>query len=208
MIGCVSPPVQSLTLPPISMPASPHVENDEPAWYCVRTQSKRENLASRSLKQLEGVEVFCPRLRYKKATRRGKVWWVEAMFPGYIFAYFCRQEHERAIIHTQGVMSLLKFGSFVPSISTTFIAELCQQIESHQDDESSDDMLTLQPLVQEGDEVEIAHGAMQGIQGKVIEVLPAGERVKLLIDFLGNTQVVDADLFSLLLPNKPIPDPE
>jgi len=65
---------------------------NSPAWYCVRTQTKREHLAAKSLKQLEGVEAFCPRLKYRKATRRGKIWWIEAMFPGYIFAFFARKE--------------------------------------------------------------------------------------------------------------------
>ncbi|NWK55567.1 hypothetical protein HW115_08085 [Verrucomicrobiaceae bacterium N1E253] len=179
-------------------------EEDSPLWYCVRTQSKREHLASKALNQLEGVETFCPRLRYKKATRRGKVWWVEAMFPGYIFAKFIRKEFERAVIHTQGVMCLLRFGNEVPAISDTFIDELHQYISECESEEEG--MLTLQPIIQTGDEVEIAHGALQGMSGKVVEIRPAHERVKLLIDFLGNEQVVDADLFSLLLPNKPIPE--
>ena len=182
----------------------PPADDNEPAWYCVRTQTKREHIASKSLNQLEGIETFCPRLRYKKATRRGKIWWVEAMFPGYIFAYFVRKDKERLIIHTHGVMTLLKFGTHVPTISSTFIAELCQQMQDQETGE--DDMLTLQPTVQKGDAVEIAHGAMQGISGEVVEVLPANERVRLLIDFLGNPLVVDADLFSLILPNKPIPE--
>ena len=50
----------------------------EPAWYCLKTQTKREAIAAAHLRELEGVEVFCPMLRYRKATRRGKVWWVEA----------------------------------------------------------------------------------------------------------------------------------
>ncbi len=177
---------------------------DDTAWYCVRTQTKREHLAAKSLAQIEGVESFCPRLRYKKATRRGKIWWVEAMFPGYIFAFFSRREKERAVIHTHGVMKMLKFGDYVPEIPSTFIAELCNQIAAQEEGEN--DMLTLQPTVKEGDEVEIAHGAMQGIHGVVTEILPANERVKLLVEFLGSHQIVDVDLFSLLLPNKPIPD--
>ena len=39
-------------------------------WYCVRTQTKREHIAAGHLRELEGVEVFCPRLKYRKATRR------------------------------------------------------------------------------------------------------------------------------------------
>ncbi len=174
----------------------------QPAWYCLRTQTKREHLAAKSLAQIEGVESFCPRLRYRKATRRGKIWWVEAMFPGYIFAFFSRAESERQVVHTHGVMKLLKFGDYVPEIPSTFIAELCQQM---QNGDGGDDMLTLQPTVRVGDEVEIAHGALQGFQGQVLEVLPAQERVRLLVEFLGDRQIVDADLFSLLLPEKPIP---
>jgi len=177
---------------------------DEPAWYCVRTQTKREHLASKTLAQLEAVQSFCPRLRYRKATRRGKVWWVEAMFPGYVFAFFSREESERAVVHSQGVMKMLKFGDYIPEIPDTFIAELIKQMADQ--DEGDDDMLTLNPTVQKGDEVEFAHGAFQGIPGKVVEVLPSNERVKLLIEFLGNTQIVEADLFSLLLPNKPLPE--
>lgn len=177
---------------------------DDAAWYCVRTQTKREHLAAKGLVQLEGVQSFCPRLRYRKATRRGKVWWVEAMFPGYVFAFFSRAASERAVVHTQGVMKLLKFGDYVPEIPASFIAELCKLMEEqHGEDEG---MLTLVPTVREGDEVEFAHGALQGFQGKVVKVLPAAERVKLLIEFLGDTQVVETDLFSLLLPNKPLPE--
>lgn len=186
------------------MEENPILPSDEPAWYCLRTQTKREHLASKALKQLEGVQAFCPRLRYRKATRRGKIWWVEAMFPGYIFAFFSRRERERNVVHTHGVMKLLKFGDHVPEIPATFIAELIQQMENQ--NEGEDDMLTLNPTVKEGDEIEVAHGALQGFQGKVVEILPATERVRILVEFLGNQQIIETDLFSLILPNKPIPE--
>lgn len=186
------------------MEQKPTLTGEDPAWYCVRTQSKREHLAAKSLTQLEGIQTFCPRLKYRKATRRGKVWWVEAMFPGYIFAFFSRNEHEREVVHTPGVMKLLRFGDFVPEIPATFIAELIRQMQEQGD--NAEDTLTLQPTVREGDEVEVAHGALEGYQGKVIEILPAIERVKILIEFLGNQQVVETDLFSLILPSKPIPE--
>jgi len=186
------------------MNPTPPIEEHKPAWYCVRTQTKREHLAAKGLSQLDGVEVFCPRIRYKKATRRGKIWWVEAMFPGYIFARFVFSEMERAVIYSHGVMSLLKFGTLVPAIPETFIHEL-QSIIREQENED-EEMLTLQPIVKPGDTVEIAHGAMQGVEGEVVEIYPATERVVMLIEFLGGNQLVEADIFSLLLPNKPIPD--
>lgn len=177
--------------------------DDPPQWYCVRTQTKREYLAAQALKQLESVETYCPRLRYKKATRRGKVWWVEAMFPGYIFARFKKIEMSRAVIHSQGVIGLLKFGTDTPPIPESLITELQAHIRKQ---ESEDDaLLTLTPTIQAGDEVEIAHGVMQGFNGRVVEVLSASDRVKVLIEFMGQGQLVDTDLFSLLLPNKPLP---
>lgn len=178
--------------------------HEDAAWYCVRTKPKQEHLAAKSLAQLEEVRSFCPRLRYRKATRRGKIWWVEAMFPGYVFAFFSRPAHERDVVHTHGVMKLLKFGDYVPEIPADFIAELIAQMQGQE--EGDRDMLTVEPKINKGDEVEIAHGALQGFQGTVVQVLPAHERVRLLVEFLGKPQVIETDLFSLLLPNKPIPE--
>lgn len=179
-------------------------ETDSPAWYCVRTQTKRENLAAQTLLQLEGVDSFCPRLRYKKATRRGKIWWVEAMFPGYIFGHFSLKESSRAVLHSHGVMTLLKFGDYIPAIPVSFIDDLRNTMAAQNDEH--DGMLTLQPTVKEGDEVEVAHGALQGFKGRVVEILPAVERVSILVEFLGDKQVIETDLFSLLLPSKPLPE--
>ena len=178
-------------------------KQEELAWYCVRTQPKRENLAAQTLSQQQGITTFCPRLRYRKATKRGTVWWVEAMFPGYIFAQFTLSGHERAIVHTQGVMTLLKFGTYYPQIPSTFIEDL-QKVMADQETEENG-MLTLEPTINEGDEIEVAHGTLQGFKGEVVEILPATERVKILIEFLGDHKVVETDLFSLLLPSKPLP---
>ena len=176
----------------------------ESAWYCVRTKTKREYIAAQLLNQLDGIEAFCPRLRYRKATRRGKVWWVEAMFPTYIFAHFSREESERKVAHSHGVLGLLKFGSHHPKISINFINELKSTLSANASTE--EDTLTLQPTINEGDEIEIAHGTLQGFKGSVVEILPSTERVKILVEFLGDQQTIETDLFSLLLPNKPLPD--
>ena len=86
------------------------------AWYCLRTQTKRENLAAAALREMGGIEVLSPRLRYKKATRRGKVWWVEALFPGYILARFSLSEQERAVSYAKGVSRILRFGGSAPTV--------------------------------------------------------------------------------------------
>jgi transcriptional antiterminator RfaH len=61
------------------------------------------------------------------------------------------------------------------------------------------------PIIEAGDEVEIAHGPLQGMRGTIVSVAPAAERVKILLEFLGHPHAVDVDLFSILLPRRPIP---
>ena len=72
-------------------------------------------------------------------------------------------------------------------------------------DEEGNEIITIQPVAEPGDEVEIADGPLQGMTGTVIEVRSAEERVRIFIEFLGQDQPVDVDLYSLLLPRRPAP---
>jgi len=172
-------------------------------WYVVRTQTKRERVAADHLRLLDGVEVFCPMLRYRKATRRGKVWWEEALFPSYVLARFCLEEMQRTVGYCQGVRGFVKFGSVIPPVPDHFVTEM--QLTWQQ--QATNDVLTVKPRFQKGDEVEMAHGPVQGLKGSIVDVLPGIERVKVLLEFLGQPQMVDVDLFSLLLPRRPLPEP-
>jgi transcriptional antiterminator RfaH len=175
-----------------------------PEWFCVRCQTKREHIAAGHLREIEGIEVFCPRLRYRKATRRGKIWWVEPMFPGYVLAKFDISEMERAVMFCQGVRGLVRFGTDIPAVPESFVEALKNEILNRQGAEH-DELVTLSPTLEIGDEVEVAHGPFQGMQGTVIAVPSATERVKILLEFLGTPQAVDMDLFSILLPRRPMP---
>jgi transcriptional antiterminator RfaH len=178
------------------------IEPNTPAWFCVRTQTKREHIAAEHLREQEGIEVFCPRLRYRKPTRRGTVWWLEPLFPGYVLARFSLFEAERTVTFCQGVRGLVRFGSEIPSIADSFVESLRAEFKP---DESGGELLTLTPALRSGDEVEVAHGPLAGMSGVVISIAPAAERVKILLEFLGQPQVIDVDLFSILLPRRPIP---
>ena len=173
-------------------------------WFCVRCQTKREHIAASHLREIEGIEVFCPRLRYRKATRRGKIWWVEPMFPGYVLAKFNIAEMERAVTFCQGVRGLVRFGAGIPAVPETFVEAMKLEILSR-DGANESELITLSPTIEIGDEVEVAHGPFQGMQGTVVAVPSATERVKILLEFLGTPQAVDMDLFSLLLPRRPTP---
>ncbi len=174
-----------------------------PEWFCVRTQTKREHIAAGHLREVAGVEVFCPRLRYRKATRRGKIWWVEPLFPGYVLAKFKLAEMERAVTFCQGVRGLVRFGAIIPAVPESFVESLRQDVRNRSEDD--EELFSVSPVIEIGDEVEIAHGPLQGMRGTIVSVAPAAERVKILLEFLGQPQAVNVDLFSILLPRRPTP---
>lgn len=175
----------------------------ESQWYCVKTQTKREHIAAEHLREIESIEVFCPRIRYRKATRRGKVWWVEPLFPGYLMARFDLDLLERAVTFCQGVRGLVRFGSFIPHVPESFIQSLREEVRMRSGPE--EEIFSISPAIEIGDEIEIAHGPLQGMPGTIIAIAPAQERVKVLLEFLGQPQAVDIDLFSILLPRRPLP---
>ena len=126
------------------------------------------------------------------------------MFPGYVLAKFNMAEMERAVTFCQGVRGLVRFGSEIPPVPESFVEAIKHEIRSRKDAQE-DELVTLSPTIEIGDEVEIAHGPFQGMQGTIVAIPSAIERVKILIEFLGNPQAVDVDLFSLLLPRRPTP---
>src|SRR5678815_4056967 len=65
-----------------------------PAWYCARTQPKHEHIAAVSLNRNLGLEVFHPRLRMERATRRGAVRVIEPLFPCYVFVRWMSEDRE------------------------------------------------------------------------------------------------------------------
>lgn len=165
-------------------------------WYAVRAQPKRERIAAKSLRESLDLEVVCPLVKFRKMTRRGPVWWSEAMFPGYLFVRFDREQHARAVGYAQGVLSLVKFGEYLPHVPADFISALVGQL-------GESDEMTLVHSVEVGDQFEIADGPLQGQVGDVVEVLPAKDRVRLLVEFIGGEQELEVDLLSLLLPGRP-----
>jgi transcriptional antiterminator RfaH len=79
-------------------------------WFCLRAQAKREHLGAAYLRQHLEVEAFCPRVRFRKRTIRGPVWFVESMFPGYLFARFDHATFYRRVRQGRGIQGFVRFG--------------------------------------------------------------------------------------------------
>jgi len=178
-------------------------ESAPAAWYVVRTQVKREKLAAEGLRRLEGVEVFLPRLRYQKTTRRGKVWWVEAIFPGYLLAKFDHFHMSRAVTYAQGVSKIVGFGNHVPEVPEDFVEALREEVARHQ---SENEEIVVDWSVKEGDRLEIADGPFKGMEGEVVQVRSAEKRVGLLLEFLGEMKPIEMSIYDLILERPDIPE--
>jgi transcriptional antiterminator RfaH len=150
----------------------------EPGWFCLRTDRKHEHLAAQSLRVIHGLETFAPRIRFKKPTRRGAVWFMEALFPSYIFARFSYAEAHRQVQYAPGVTSIVRFGGRVTPIPSATIGDLQSML-------GKDELLIFDPQIGPGDRVQITEGALRGLEVVVLELLPAKERVKVLMEFLG-----------------------
>ena len=162
--------------------------DDQLRWYCLHTKPKCEHIASAHLAHLEGVEVFCPRIRFQKKTRRGKVWFNEALFPGYTFARFRIADRLRAVNSAQAVLRVIRFGdnayASVPDL-------VIQDWQAAVDDRT---LITIEEQFRPGDEVEIVEGPMRGIRTIITQVYPAQERVRILLELLGEMREVQVSL--------------
>ena len=153
-------------------------------WFCLRSQPKHEHIAAAHLKKMEDVEVFLPRVRFQRATRQGLAWVTEALFPNYLFARFDWHTSLRQVQAARGVSGVVHFGERWPAIEESVIAELKQAV-------GADELHTISAVLQPGDEVEIAEGAMRGLRAVVTRVMPAKERVAVLLEFLGRQTTVE-----------------
>lgn len=158
---------------------------DNPGWFCVRTQPKHEHIAAAHLRRsISSLEVFSPRLRVRKATRRGAVWFVEALFPGYLFARFGIAGDMQAVKSTPGVKMIVTFGDVTPLVPDSVISGL-------RSDFDAEDSRVVADSIVEGSEVVIAGGPFHGLSATVLRVLAAKERVQVLLDLLGGLVPVE-----------------
>lgn len=165
--------------PTPSPPAGGHA-----LWFCLKSQPKHEHIAAAHLRQNSAVEVFLPRIRFKRATRQGTAWATEALFPGYLFARFDWQTSLRLVQHSRGVRGVVHFGERWPAIPEEIIRELQQTI-------GATGLRIIPEEFNPGDEVKITEGAMRGLRAVVLRGLPGRERIAVLMEFLGRQTMIE-----------------
>jgi transcription antitermination factor NusG len=163
----------------------------DPAWYCVHTKSKCEHLAAAALRMIDGIDTYCPRIRFQRSTPRGKVWFIEALFPSYFFARFDVVAHLRAVNATHNVIRVVQFGDRYIPLSDRTIEDLRVEMQ-HQD------IREVRATLNVGDTVELTEGPMRGFTGIIDSMRSGNDRVRVLLEFLGRQSLVEIDAGQLL----------
>lgn len=177
--GGVSCPVSQTERPSRSQPENRILSRAEQRhWYCLRAQSKREHIASHWLKLQLDLETYLPRIRFRRVEARRTVWTTEALFPNYLFARFDLGAAAHEVERVPGVIELVRFGSHCPAVPEPVIQDLRRRV-------AGDQVHVLHERLVPGDSVQIASGPFEGLEAVVTRVLPATERIRVLLELLG-----------------------
>ena len=103
------------------------------------------------------------------------------------------------IRHVTGISSLVHFGKRIPAVPDEAIAELKQSFESEAP-------MLVEDGVVPGAEATIVEGSFMGFSGRVVRTLSAGQRVQILLDFLGRVTFAEIDRKSLIVENQSAAD--
>lgn len=174
-------------------PSQPSLFPDALAWYVVHTRTKAEHVAAGLMQGALGIPTYCPRIKFQRSTARGKVWFIEALFPSYFFAQFNPATSLRAVRSSQSVLNVLEFGGNIVPVPDEVIATIRHEM-------AGQDIKEIHTPLQPGDSVLIAEGPMRGFQGVVHSLHRGEDRVRVLLDFLGSQHPVEMPTHTVLSP--------
>lgn len=163
-------------------------------WFCIRTQPKHEHIAAAKLRQWEDVEVFCPRIRFRRNTKTGAVWVTEALFPNYLFARFDAAEFLCQIRSARGVRGIVHFGNKYPLVEHATIEELRSGF-------GGQEVETVSPILEVGAGAVISGGALHGLECVIHNLMPSRQRIAVLLTLLGQTTLVELDMDNVIRPH-------
>jgi transcriptional antiterminator RfaH len=165
--------------------------SDELLWYCVKAKPKQEGIATRLLRGELGLEVFCPKIRFKRARSTGVAWVLEAMFPGYLFVRFVYPELHRRVAAISGVAKTLSFGGRPCVLDESILRDLRRHV-------ADGETVEITSEIKEGEEVKVVEGPFLGVKALVTRILPARDRVAILLNMLGQEREVEVSVAAVL----------
>ena len=153
------------------------------AWYAIWTRSRHEQVVREQLER-KGLEAFLPTVtrwsRWKD--RKKQVDW--PLFPGYCFARF--EPGERLpVLKCTGVVNIVSFDGEPAPIPDHEIDAIRRLVES-------DLLYDPCPFIREGMMVEVVHGPLRGVVGRLVRK-GAHARLVLSVDLIGQAVSVEVD---------------
>jgi hypothetical protein len=101
---------------------------------------------------------------------------VEAMFPGYLFAKFVYAKQHRAVESSHGIRGIVHFGDRLATLPENIVVALQSRV-------GAEEVVTVGSSPKIGQPVNIVEGPFEGLEVVVTQVLPAKERIRVLLDF-------------------------
>lgn len=155
----------------------------EGSWFAVWTRSRHEQVVREQLSG-KGVETFLPTVprwsRWKD--RKKKIDW--PLFPGYCFARF-DPRGRLAVLKCTGVVSIVSFDGELAPIPESEIDGIRRLVQS-------DLQYDPCPFIREGAMVEVVHGPLRGVVGRLVRK-GAHARLVLSVDLIGQAVSVEVD---------------
>ena len=157
--------------------------HDGLAWYAVWTRSRHEQVVREQLLR-KGLEAFLPTItRWSHwKDRKKQVDW--PLFPGYCFVRFNGVER-LPVLKCTGVVNIVSFDGDIAQIPEREIESIRQLVES-------DLQFDPCPLIREGMMVEVTHGPLKGVVGRLVRK-GSHARLVLSVDLIGQAVSVEVD---------------
>jgi transcription antitermination factor NusG len=156
---------------------------DGVGWFAIWTKSRHEQVVRTQLEQ-KAIEAFLPTIarwsRWKD--RKKKIDW--PLFPGYCFARFDPRQR-LAVLQCGGVVNIVSVDGEPALIPAYEIDAIRQLVES---DLAYDPC----PLIREGMMVEVSHGPLKGVVGRLLRKNDKA-RLVLSVDLIGQGVSVEVD---------------
>ena len=153
------------------------------SWFAIWTRSRHEHVVREQIER-KHFDAFLPTItRWSHwKDRKKKIDW--PLFPGYCFARF-EQEEALSILKCTGVVNIVSIEGKPAPIPDHEIEGIRLLLES-------DLQYDPCPLIREGMMVEVTHGALKGVVGRLVRK-GAHARLILSVDLIGQGVSVEVD---------------
>ena len=172
-------------LNPSGFPArETEIANPDSQWYAIWTRSRHEQAVREQLER-KRIDAFLPTItrwsRWKD--RKKKVDW--PLFPGYCFARFDPAD-ALPILKCTGVVNIVSFDGKPAPIPEIELDSIRLLVGSELQYEPC-------PMIHEGMMVEVVHGPLKGVVGRLMRKDAPKARLVLSVDLIGQAVSVEVD---------------